>query len=77
MTLSPRQIGDKGQRYQAEYREATNGAMTPPEWKVLGWSDTEQGARDLCEAWALRPSTVDTRFIDRHKEHGTVAEIHR
>jgi len=77
MTLSPKQIGDKGQRFKAEYFEDDGDWCGTPVWHGIGYCTTREAAQRMCAAMKLRPGTTDTRIIDRHKEGGTVEEMHR
>lgn len=71
MTFLPKQIGDKGQRYEAKYCHGSpnkSKLVQCYQWATIGWSDTEEGAQEMCDAWALRPSTRETAVIDRQEE---------
>lgn len=80
MTLSPKQIGDKGQRYQCEYLDDEDyAAMSrgePYHHKIIGWAVDHADAVSMCAAWEMRPSVTETRFIDREPwTHGELVVI--
>jgi hypothetical protein len=61
MTLAPHQIGDKGQRYEAQ----SLGYPKVGVWNTIGWSDQIRGAWDLAIAIHLNPRSHDIRVLDR------------
>ena len=60
MTLAPRRLGDKGQRYQLE-------CFGYPEegWNVIGWSDQLETSKARCTALLLAPTAKKCRILDR------------
>jgi hypothetical protein len=65
MTLSPRRIGDHGQRYEILYQERDSE-------KVLkfGWCDTRDAAQQMADAWGEHPNVEKAWFVDRKPEAG-------
>ena len=62
MTLRPEQIGDRGQRYEARYRDRT---CADGQHKVIGWTNSEPDAEQMAAAWRLRPGQPMAWVRDR------------
>jgi hypothetical protein len=60
MTLRPEQVGDKGQRYVAQYR-----VVDDPDWRSIGYSDNRDTAWGLARAFGRYPSAVAVAVLDR------------
>lgn len=60
MTLTPEQIGDKGQRYEVHC-----AGYCGPDDRVIGWSVDVDGAIKMATAIMLAPSATDAHVIDR------------
>jgi len=53
-------VGDRGQRYEVTYQDGDEGPR-----KVLGWSDTLDGAEGFCDAVRVHPSWRNPLIRDR------------
>lgn len=51
--------GDKGQRYEVRYKDSEGVE------RVMGWSETDDGVKNLKFAIELHPSFHSPRVIDR------------
>ena len=56
----PHAVGDKGQRYEVSFYDPSTNAR-----RVLGWSDTPEGARRMSAAIELHPSWQFGWITDR------------
>ena len=56
----PHAVGDKGQRWEVSFFEPRDGVR-----KVLGWSDTIEGARSMAEGVELHPVWEYPQITDR------------
>ena len=64
MTLPPKRIGDKGQRFEVHCY-----GYPKPGWNVVGWAETDERAETMADAFRQAPSCGDTNIIDREQSN--------